>query len=291
MLNSPVDRFRRFSRIVTVEVGALDASFLDRGRTLGAARVINAVGQGASDIKTIRDRLGLDSGLMSRLLRSLEREGLIAIRINPEDARRRVATLTAAGRREHDAYDALSNARAENLLARHPEPERLLEAMDQVASALGRDRITLVEIDPRAEEACDCLNAYYSELASRIEGGFEVSRSLDPEAAAMTPPRGVFIVAMSEGQPVGCVGLKGSASDIAEIKRLWVASSARGLGLAKRLMDAAEQAARRLSVRTLRLDTNRALVEAIRFYRAAGWTEIERFNDESYADFFFEKQL
>src|SRR5215510_3275250 len=105
-------RFRRFARAVTAEVGALDHSFLGRGRPLGAARVINAVGAGCSDIAAIRDRLRLDSGLMSRLLRSLEEEGMVRIRAHPDDGRRRIVELTNRGQSEFRTYERLSDARA-----------------------------------------------------------------------------------------------------------------------------------------------------------------------------------
>ena len=107
----------------------------------------------------------------------------------------------------------------------------------------------------------------------------------------MLRPRGAFIVAVSDGLPIGCVGLKGTGGEIAEIKRLWVAPSARGLGLGRRLMETAESAARELAIKLLRLDTNSALPEAGQLYRTSGWTEIERFNDDPYPDLFFEKHL
>ena len=65
MSPDPVARVRRFNRAVTSEVGALDLSFLGRGRPLGAARVLNAIGHGRGDVTAIRDYLGLDSGLMA----------------------------------------------------------------------------------------------------------------------------------------------------------------------------------------------------------------------------------
>jgi len=286
-----IARVRRFNRAVTSEVGALDTSFLGRGRPLGAARVLNAIGHGHSDVAAVRDYLGLDSGLMSRLLRGLEEEGLIETVAHSDDARRRVARLTKRGRREFDAYEALSDAQAEAMIARHPRREELLAAMDLVVSALGRARISIEEVDPRSENARYCLGEYYAELARRFEEGFEVSRSRDPDASDMIRPRGAFLVAMSDGLAIGCVGLKGQGGDTAEVKRLWVSASARGLGLAKRLMAATEAAARELKIRVLRLDTNRALPEAIALYRNSGWTEIERFNDDPYPDFFFEKAL
>jgi len=287
----PVSRVRRFNRVVTSEVGALDTSFLGRNRPLGAARVLNAIGQGQQDVASIREYLGLDSGLMSRLLRGLEDEGLVETISNPQDARRRIARLTEAGRSEFQAYEALSNAQAEVFLTRHSRPEELLRAMDLVASALGRSHIVIEERDPRHDDARYCLSEYYAELARRFENGFEVSLSRDPEAADMIRPRGTFLVAMSDGLPIGCVGLKGAGSEVAEIKRLWVAPSARGIGLARRLMTAAEDAARELSINILRLDTNSALPEAQQLYRRTGWTEIDRFNDDPYPDTFFERHL
>jgi DNA-binding MarR family transcriptional regulator/predicted GNAT family N-acyltransferase len=287
----PVSRVRRFNRAVTSEVGALDTSFLGRGRPLGAARVLNAIGHGRSDVAELRDYLALDSGLMSRLLRSLEEEGLVTTRPHPDDARRRIAKLTSAGRREFEAYETLSNAQAESMLARHSQPEALLAAMDMVAAALGRSRITIEQADPRGDQARYCLGEYYGELARRFERGFDVALSRDPDAQDMMPPRGAFLVALSDGLPLGCVGLKGTGGEIAEIKRLWVAPAARGLGLARRLMDAAEKAARKLSISILRLDTNSALAEAMQLYRRTGWTEIDRFNDDPYPDLFFEKHL
>jgi DNA-binding MarR family transcriptional regulator/GNAT superfamily N-acetyltransferase len=286
-----IARVRRFARAVTAEVGAIDSSFLGRGRPLGAARVLNAIGAGRGEIGEVRAYLGLDSGLMSRLLRSLEEEGLLVTAPHPADARRRVASLTEAGRREFEVYEALSDARALALLERAPQADALLYAMDRVALALGRDTIAIDEADPESEPARACLAAYYAELATRFAGGFDVTLSCDPEASAMVRPRGAFLLAVADGLPVGCVGLKGNGGLVAEIKRLWIDPAARGLGLAKRLMQAAETAARDLGIRTLRLDTNSALPEALALYRRSGWVEIDRFNDDPYPDHFFEKAL
>jgi DNA-binding MarR family transcriptional regulator len=287
----PVSRVRRFNRAVTKEAGALDGSFLGRGRALGAARVLNAIGQGRADVADIRDYLDLDSGLMSRLLRALEDEGLVETVLHRDDARRRIAKLTKTGRREFNAYEAISNSRAELLLGHHTHSQALLAAMDLIASAFGRDAIAIDVVDPATREAQYCLGEYYGELARRFAGGFDVSLSRDPDAADMIFPRGVFLVAISDGLPIGCVGLKGTGGELAEVKRLWVAPSARGLGLGRRLMVSVESAARDIAIKVLRLDTNSALPEAGQLYRSSGWTEIDRFNDDPYPDAFFEKRL
>lgn len=107
----------------------------------------------------------------------------------------------------------------------------------------------------------------------------------------MIPPRGAFLLMTLDGIALGCAGLKGTDKGYAEIKRMWIAPSARGMGLTHRLMAAIEDQARALGIDTLRLDTNSVLHEACAYYRKHGWTEIARFNPDPYPDLFFEKQL
>ncbi|MFD1694795.1 bifunctional helix-turn-helix transcriptional regulator/GNAT family N-acetyltransferase [Roseibium aestuarii] len=288
---SDIERCRRFSRAVTKVTGALDTSFLGRGRPLGVARVLNAIGHGRQDVGDVRAYLGLDSGLMSRILRTLEEEGLIIVTPDPDDQRKRRATLTPAGEAEYGEYERLSDERAEGLLTPHPKANPILEAMDLLASALLKDQWEVVELDPRDPVSRYCLEEYYAELNRRFDGGFDVKRSADPDAKDMIPPRGSFLVCLSDGMPLACVGLKGTDKGYAEIKRLWVAPAARGLGLARRMMADTEARARELGISVLRLDTNKRLPEAIDFYRKDGWVEIDRFNDDPYPDYFFEKLL
>lgn len=288
----PAARIRRFNRAVTREIGALDTSFLGRGRPLGAARLLCTIGPDGAEVATLRDTLGLDSGLLSRLLRSLEEEGLIVTEPGKSDRRRRIARPTPRGRREIAAYDRLSDARADALISRQSRgADALLAAMDLVATALSRHRIAIEPQDPETPAARYCLGEYYAELARRFETGFDVKTSLDPDAGSLRPPLGSFLVAGSDGLPLGCVALKGNGSETGEIKRLWIAPAARGLGLARRLMDRAEAEAGSLGITRLRLDTNRTLTEAIALYRQLGWHEIPAFNAEPYAHHWFEKRL
>lgn len=152
-------------------------------------------------------------------------------------------------------------------------------------------RMEVVETDPDSPGARTCLEAYYAELDRRFEHGFRVEDSRDPPPDDIRPPRGAFLVALADGQPVGCVALKRVDDTTAEVKRLWVADAVRGRGVARRLMDRLEALAAERGVRILRLDTNRVLTEARDMYRAWGWTEIDRFNDDPYAHHFFEKAL
>ena len=107
----------------------------------------------------------------------------------------------------------------------------------------------------------------------------------------MRPPAGLFLVATLHGEPVGCGALKLHNPEPAELKRMWVADAARGLGLGRRLLGELERRAAALGATSIRLETNRALTEAIALYRSAGYREVAAFNDERYADHWFEKQL
>ena len=72
---------------------------------------------------------------------------------------------------------------------------------------------------------------------------------------------------------------------------MWVAESARGLGIGRRLLVALEASAVRAGAPAARLETNGALVEAIAMYRSAGYVEVAPFNDEPFAEHWFEKPL
>jgi DNA-binding MarR family transcriptional regulator len=272
---SDLARIRRFNRAVTRETGAMEESFLGRGRPLGAARVLWAIVEGGRDVAEIRAELALDSGLMSRLLRGLEAEGLALVEADPADRRRRRAVLTPAGRAEKAAYDRLNDAMAARMLARAPRHHAaLLAAMDLVAVTLNSDRIEIAVADPGDAAARACLAAYFRLLSERVPGvSAAVVPDPDPDAGLFRPPSGIFLLAWCDRLPVGCVSLKPLAPGLGEVKRLWVDPAARGLGLARRLMRAVEDQARALGYQRLNLDTNAALSEAIALYRRDGWTE------------------
>src|SRR5262245_35300557 len=105
-----IRQVRSFNRAVTQRIGVLEDRYLSRGRPLGEARVLFEIGSsGGIDLRALRQKLGLDSGYLSRLLRSLEVEGLIELRKSPIDGRVRHVSLTRAGEVEYASYDKLSD--------------------------------------------------------------------------------------------------------------------------------------------------------------------------------------
>ena len=163
--------------------------------------------------------------------------------------------------------------------------------MAEVERLLAASAIAVCVRDPRDPDARYCLRAYVEELSGRFDGGFDPARSISAADHEMTPPAGLFLVATLHSEPVGCGALKLHPGAPAEIKRMWVAPSVRGLGLGRRLLAELEARAAAHGVRVLRLETNRALGEAIGLYRAAGYREVAAFSDEPYAHHWFEKAL
>jgi DNA-binding MarR family transcriptional regulator/GNAT superfamily N-acetyltransferase len=288
-----VQQVRRFNRLVTKRIGALETGYLRRGRPLGEARMLYEIGLDGGEVRALRGKLGLDSGYVSRLLRSLEEQGLVQVQGDLADGRVRRASLTRKGRAEFKAYDQGSDALAASILAplSVTQRRRLVTAMSEVEHLI---RLAAVDIRieaPGSRDARWCLEAYFNELAVRFETGFDAKKSISAREEEMTPPAGYFLVARLDDKPAGCGALKVKEANIGEIKRMWTAPFARGLGVARRVLDALEAKAGEVGIRTLRLETNKALHEAQALYRGSGYREVEPFNDEPYAHHWFEKFL
>lgn len=288
-----VGRVRRFNRTVTQRIGALEDGYLARGRPLGQCRVLWEIGPGGSEVRQLRSRLELDSGYLSRLLRALRADGLVAVEPDPRDARVRRVRLTPAGLAERAELDRRSDALAVSILAplSGRQRDRLVAAMADVERLLTASSVRVDVADPGDPGARRCLEAYFAELARRFDSGFDPARSIPATDHELTPPAGLLLVATLHGDPVGCGALKFPAGAPAEVKRMWVSPTVRGLGLGRRILSELEARAAARGVTTLRLETNRALTEALRLYRTAGYREVPAFNDEPYAHHWFEKTL
>lgn len=284
---------RRFHRLVTQRAGALDDHFLGRDRPLGESRVLYEVGPRGADLRDLRARLGLDSGYLSRIVQKLTAAGLIEVRTGPRDERVRTAYLTRAGLAEVEEMNRRSDDVAESILTPLGEAQRqrLVDAMAEVHRLLQAAGVRIERVDPAIESARWCVQQYFSELASRFEAGFDPAQSIPTTDAELRSPLGAFLVASVDGEPVACGGVKLTAPGVGSLKRMWVAGSARGTGLGRRMLLALEAEARELGVTTLRLETNRALAEAISLYRRSGYAQVAPFNADPYADFWFEKRL
>jgi DNA-binding MarR family transcriptional regulator/GNAT superfamily N-acetyltransferase len=288
-----ISQVRRFNRLVTQRAGALNDHFLGRDRPLGESRLLYEIGSDGADLRDLRRRLGLDSGYVSRLLNALEEKGLVRLSRDSADQRVWRARLTAAGRREVKEMNVRSDEAAAAVLdALAPaQRTRLVAAMAEVHRLLRLAGLRIERVDPASPAARWCVAQYFGELDRRFESGFNPAASLSAEDRDLIPPRGAFLVASVDGESVGCGAVKSIAPGVGSLKRMWVADTARGLGIGRRMLDALEAQSRELGLTTLRLETNKTLQEAIRLYRSAGFREVAPFNADPYAHHWFEKRL
>ena len=151
--------------------------------------------------------------------------------------------------------------------------------------------VVIAAQDPTNPDAQRCMQAYFDELDRRFEGGFDAGRSIPATVDDLVEPAGLLLLARVGGEAVAVGAVKFHGSEPAELKRMWVSSDARGLGIGRRLLVELEARAREHGALSARLETNRSLTEAIRLYRSAGYVEVPPFNDEPYAHHWFEKDL
>src|SRR3954451_11225410 len=201
---------RRFNRTVTERVGALDESYLGRGRPLGETRLLWEIGTDGADVRDLRRRLGLDAGYASRLLRSLESERLVVVEHGSRDRRVRRARLTEDGRAERAELDRLSDGLATSMLEplERSQRARLIAAMDDVERLMRASLVTITVADPGDADARWCIEQYFTELGDRFEDGFDPAISIAPPIDELKPPTGLLLVARLRQQPVGCGALK-----------------------------------------------------------------------------------
>lgn len=284
---------RRFNRFVTQRIGVLQASYLGRGRPLGEARLLFEIGEAGADIRDLRIRLDLDSGYVSRTLRALEAQGLLTVEKSPQDGRVRIARLTPQGMDEVRAYDALSDKVAQSLVAPLDDAQRarLVAAMAEVERLMRASSVIIHVEPPSSPDARACVGRYLQELSERFDTGYDPSHAAQANDARFTLPEGVFVVARLDGRAIGCCALKRAGAATGEIKRLWVDPATRGLGVGRKLLSALEDMARDFGMDRVRLDSNRALTEAVALYKKCGYAEVARFNDDPYAQIWFEKAL
>ena len=282
--------FRQFSRYFTRRTGVLADQYLGQARPLGAARILYEIGSGVS-LRELRTRLGLDPGYLSRIIRSLEDDGLAQVSAHPDDGRLRVARLTPAGEAELAEQHRRADAAAGDLLNALTDEQR-----DELVGALGTAQrllriasMNVTLVDPASPDARDCLSAYVTELRQRFPEGFDEADLVRPQE--VQGESGVFLVAYEDGIPVGCAALRAFEPGVGEIRHVWVAAGARGLGLGRALLARLERAAAERGFGVIRLGTHRTLTEAIQMYRTSGYAEIPQYGQDTHTHYWFEKRL
>ncbi|MPY51598.1 helix-turn-helix domain-containing GNAT family N-acetyltransferase [Streptomyces acidicola] len=284
---------RHFNRYFTRRIGALDDHYLGQDRPLGEARLLFEIGEDGASLRDLRVRLGLDAGYLSRMVKALDAEGLVRVSVHPGDSRLRIAELTPAGRVEVTEQNLRADALAEGLLKglTPDQREQLTGALGSAQRLLRLAAIRVEVVDGGHPDAQACLDAYAADIDERFPEGYDPATLVQP--CEVSGESGALLVAYEEKRPVACGALTGfdQGGRIGEIRHVWVHPDARRLGLARRLLGELERQAEERGYDVVRLDTHASLTEAQSLYRACGYREIPRYNDDVYGAYFFEKRL
>ena len=282
---------RRFNRTYTQRIGVLDESFLGTGRPLGVSRLLFEIGTGpdGTTVRDLRERLDLDSGHLSRMLRRLEQDGLVATEPDPADQRRRVVRLTVAGDAAREDLDSRSEELAARLVAplTDRQRERLADALATADLLVRAATIRLREVPPGDPAGREALGRYLAEIDERFPTGYRADGPVGEE------PGSTYVLATSDTEPVAYGGIRPTGQEsVWEIKRMWVHPDWRGAGLGSRMLRHLEGLARERGCTRLVLDTNRVLAEAIAMYERAGYDAIPRYpGSDPHATHFFARSL
>lgn len=200
-MSADIAAIRRFNRTVTRRLGVLSERYLGRDRPLVESRMLFEIGSKGTSVRELRERLGLDSGFASRLLRALERKGLATTASKAgQDGRVKFARLTPSGRAELRRLDGLSDELAQSMLEplTRERAARLVAAMAEVDRLLRASAIELTVVDPRSSGAQRCLERYFEELSSRFPERFDPSAEGADDLDDFLPPQGGFLLASGD---------------------------------------------------------------------------------------------
>lgn len=156
---------------------------------------------------------------------------------------------------------------------------------------------TITETPVDHPDARLIMREYIAEIAGRYWGRPATEAEVDTALAEdptddLVAPTGTFLIArLPDATMTGCVGTRVEQPGLSVLKRMYVRPGHRGAGAGSRLVAAAEDAARALGATVMRLDTRDDLVEARALYARTGYTEVEPFNDDKYAEHWFSKNL
>ena len=275
---------RAFNRFYTRVIGVLGEGLLRTSYSLAEARVLYELAQAdAVDVRELREALAIDAGYLSRILARFEAKGLVRRAASPEDARRRVARLTARGRAAYETLDRRSADEIGGLLAGlDPRSQRrLVSAMAAIRGLLGDPPSGRPPVLREAEPGdlgwvVERHGALYAEeYGWHVAFEALVARVVADYAEHRDPERERAWIAEVGGERAGCVLCVREDEETAKLRLLLVEPSARGLGVGTALVDAVLRFAREAGYRRVVLWTNDVLRDARRIYERAGFELVD----------------
>ena len=291
-LAAPVSVIRRFNRFYTKHIGVLHEGYVGSPFSLTEVRVLYELAH-QDDLTSaeLARELGVDSGYLSRILRSFEQRELIEKTRSESDARQTHLRLTDAGQSAFASLDARTDDEIAGLIERVARDDwrRLTDAMRTIERVLAPQPQAKRPYLIRTHQPGDIGWVVYRHgiLYAREYGWDERFEALVAQIVAefihnFDGRRERCWIAEQDGERVGSVFLVKKTDTIAKLRLLLVEPKARGLGIGQRLVDECIRFARQAKYERITLWTNSVLHAARRIYEAAGFTLV---NEEPHSMF------
>lgn len=280
----PTSVVRRFNRGYTRLIGVLDEGLHNSAYSLTEARILwELAHRSRASAREVGESLALDPGYLSRLLKRLQKAGLVSSERSAADGRQSVLALTSQGRAEFSRLDALSESGVEDLLRPLSEGqrERLVQSMETIEGLLMPEQsggFCLLR-EPLPGEL-GWIVQKHGELYAREYGWGErfeglVAGVVAQYAAHHDPTRERVWIAELDGTPAGSVMVVKKNEEVAQLRLLLLDPRARGRGLGKALVDAAVTFAANAGYRMMTLWTQGQLDAARGIYVKAGFRRVK----------------
>jgi DNA-binding MarR family transcriptional regulator/GNAT superfamily N-acetyltransferase len=280
-LDRRIAAVRRFNRFYTQEIGVLEDGLLASPYSLTEVRILYELSvRGKATASELGGDLGLDAGYLSRILKALRRDGLIARRRSEEDGRRGELSLTKKGKATFAPLDRRSRDAVARMLAplSDAEQDRVVSAMGTIGSALGEKPASAGEPmlrPPRPGDLGWVVHRHGALYAQEYGWGedFEaiVAEIVAKFGASHDAAAERCWIAEKDGAIVGSVFLVRKSKTVAKLRLLYVEPAARGHGIGGLLVDACVRFARAAGYRRVTLWTQSNLAAARHIYERAGF--------------------
>jgi DNA-binding MarR family transcriptional regulator/GNAT superfamily N-acetyltransferase len=293
-LNERIEMVRRFNRFYTRQIGVLSEGLLRTPYSLTEARVIFELSRRKSTTASrLGVDLGIDAGYMSRIVRGLEKGGLLRRARSKRDRRERLLGLTARGRKVFGTLNSRARREVRGMLEALPaeNQNRLLGAMETIRSVLepGDSKLEPYLLRPVRPGDIGWVIHRHGVLYAEEYGwdeSFEalVARILGDFVKNLDPQRERSWIAEADGQIVGSVFCVKGSKTMAKLRLLLVEPRCRGMGVGSRLVDECIRFARQAGYRKLSLWTNSVLHAARRIYERAGFELVKEERHQSFGE-------
>jgi DNA-binding MarR family transcriptional regulator/GNAT superfamily N-acetyltransferase len=273
-----VARIRSFNRFYTNMLGLLNRHILDSDLSLTEARVLLEIGKtDRCTVNVLGERLKIDRGYMSRILKKAEARGLITRVPSAADNRFNHIRITESGKNELAALNERSETQLTELIRLMTDEElsKLLAAMDLVRTRFSEAASpATIRVYRKGDE--ETIIRRHRELYQQeynLSDAFceYVNRNVRSLSEHLDPAKECILVPEVEGKPMGSIAVARFDDETAQLRYFLLEPEARGMGLGNRLVDEALSFCRSAGYKRAFLETIDILTAARTIYKSKGF--------------------